>query len=82
MLLMIAYAAVAYGIGFFRASKVEGSRLVFDRTFNAATFSSSVMIFLGIIYPEVLRAIGNLKPYLLFAALAGLGYSIRALWHD
>ena len=48
--------------------------------FNAATFAGSFMLLLGVLSPEILKAIGNLKPYLLFAGFTGLSYTLWALF--
>jgi hypothetical protein len=54
---------------------------VLSVTGNALRFSSSTLILVGAIYPHpVLEAIGNLTPFLLYAGLAGLYQTARALF--
>jgi hypothetical protein len=78
---MVSYLILAYVIGYFSAGKSKDSgKAIFDRVFNGATFAGSAMLLLGIFKPEVLKAIGSLKGYLLFASIAGITYSIRALF--
>jgi hypothetical protein len=78
---MAAYLIVAYIVGFFSSDKSgDSGKAIFDRVFNGATFAGSAMLLLGIFKPDVLKAIGSLKGYLLFASIAGLAYSIRALF--
>jgi hypothetical protein len=47
--------------------------------FDAATFSGSVLLLIGIFDARVLHAIGEVKPYLLIAAFAGLIFTLKAL---
>ncbi|MHC2585393.1 hypothetical protein [Bradyrhizobium diazoefficiens] len=51
----------------------------FKAFFNAGTFASSLILLVGVFVPDTLKAIGNLKPFLLFAGVAGGAYSLRAL---
>jgi hypothetical protein len=48
---------------------------------NAFRFSASAMLLLGVLYPiPVLVAIGNLQPFLVYAAATGLYHSVKALF--
>jgi hypothetical protein len=79
--LMVAYIVLSYLINRFSTTPaVESGKVIFDRAFNGATFAGSAILLLGIFKPEVLKAIGSLKGYLLFASVAGISYSIRALF--
>jgi hypothetical protein len=79
--LMVAYILLSYLVNWRSQTPVaESGKVIFDRTFNGATFAGSAILLLGIFNPEVLKAIGSLKGYLLFASVAGLSYSIRALF--
>jgi len=78
---MALYFLVGLGLDLFRGRRRRDyGRVVIERSFNAATFAGSFMLLLGIIFPEVLTAIGSLKPYLLFASFTGLWYALWALF--
>ncbi|MFC4172635.1 hypothetical protein ACFOYU_11280 [Microvirga sp. GCM10011540] len=47
--------------------------------FDSATFSTSVLLLVGIVEPKVLELIGNTKPFLIIAGIAGVAYSVHAL---
>ena len=47
--------------------------------FDAATFAGSLLLLVGIYEPKVLRAIGEVKLYLLCAAFAGIIFTLKAL---
>ena len=72
----LAYAAIGYIIEAASAKTyMESIRPVFD----GAVCASSVMLLWGVIEPHVLKVIGDTKPYLALAGLAGLFYSIQSL---
>ncbi len=63
MVLMGAYMGLAYILDVWRTAQTKDSgRLIIERTYNAATFAGSLMILVGILEPEVLKAIGELAP--------------------
>jgi uncharacterized membrane protein YbhN (UPF0104 family) len=73
--------SVAYLIDFFRKQgPLDPNKAIFDRCFNGATFATCLVLLVGIFVPDTLKAIGNLKLYLLFASVAGMAYSVRALF--
>lgn len=80
MVLMVGYLLVAYLFSWCRGHLKDGSRFALNRIFDAATFSTSLLLLLGIVYPGVLTAIGNTKPFLIIAGLGGFVYSLHALW--
>jgi len=47
--------------------------------FDGATFSTSVLLLIGITEPKVLELIGSTKPFLIIAGIAGVAYSIHAI---
>jgi hypothetical protein len=53
--------------------------LIVTRVFDASTFAGSTLLLMGIFVPSVLKAIGSVKPFLLFASFIGVIYSIHAL---
>lgn len=78
--MMAGYIIAAYVVQVARRRKPRNAHKVgVERVFNAATFASSVMLLLGVFSPDVLKLIGSLKPYLLFAGFMGCVYSVRAL---
>jgi hypothetical protein len=78
---LILYVTFAYLLDFLRKTQPsDPNKAIFDRCFNGSTFASSVILLLGIFVPETLKALGNLKLFLLFAGVAGAAYSIRALF--
>jgi ABC-type arginine transport system permease subunit len=80
-ILMAGYIVIGLIVDAFSTSNAnDAGKKIIERTFNAATFAASLLLFIGILFPDVLRAIGNVKPYLLFASLAGMYFSLRALF--
>jgi hypothetical protein len=74
------YVALAYVLDFLKKTQpTDPNKAIFDRCFNGGTFATSLILLLGIFIPDTLKAIGNLKPFLLFAGVAGVAYSLRAL---
>jgi hypothetical protein len=77
---MIAYLIIAYAVPFVRTRTVHlDSEILVFRSFNSATFASSVLLLLGVADPVVLHAIGDVRPFLAFAAIFGFGYTVRSL---
>jgi hypothetical protein len=78
---MAAHLVAAYVLGHWlqNATKDPG-QLIIERTYNSATFAASAMLLAGVVNADTLKALGTLKPYLLFAGFAGAAYSIRALF--
>jgi hypothetical protein len=77
---LILYVIIAYLLDLLRTPQTtDPNKAIFDRCFNAGTFASSLIVLVGIFVPDTLKAIGNLKPFLLFAGVAGVAYSFRAL---
>ena len=46
---------------------------------DAGTFAISIMLLWGVLDPEVLVAIGSIKPFLLVAGFFGVLYALHAL---
>ena len=53
--------------------------IMLPKLFDAGTFSASVMLLLGVLDDDVLRAIGSTKPFLLVAGFVGILYGLHAL---
>lgn len=78
---MIAYLVVAVIVNLckFKSIHQDGKELI-SHGFDAATFAASMMVLYGIIEPSVLKLIGSTKPFLMIGGIAGLLYSISALF--
>lgn len=62
--------------------RLKGNFSAFElvpKVFNSVTFSTSIILLMGVFYPAVLTAIGTTKPFLLVAGFIGLGYGLMAL---
>jgi hypothetical protein len=78
---LIIYVVAAYLLDLLRKTQpADPNKAIFDRCFNGSTFASSLILLLGIFVPDTLKALGNLKLFLLFAGVAGAAFSIRALF--
>ena len=78
---MVGYLVVAYIVRWWRTGAVGNieNQFVLTRIFDGATFSGSLMVLAGIMDDNLLKLLGNTKPFLLVAGLAGLIYSLHAL---
>jgi hypothetical protein len=54
-------------------------RQLLQRIFDAITFSTSVVLLVGLMDATVLAALGSTKPFLFAAGMLGFFYSIIAL---
>jgi hypothetical protein len=83
-ILIVAYLGVAYTFCLLRcfagARSWPTNRFFIQKLFDGVTFAGSLMLFLGIFDPVVLRLIGNTTLFLIIASLAGVGYSLHALF--
>ncbi len=81
LLMMVAYLAVAFAWEKWATGTVAGGGKThyLTRVFDSATFSSSLLLLAGILHKPVLDLIGNVKPFLLVAGLAGCIYGLIAL---
>jgi hypothetical protein len=74
--LSLAYILTRKFVGWLRgASGPTGIALLGDAIF----FSSSVMVLMGVWWPNVMAAIGDLTIYLVLAGLGGLFYTLEAI---
>lgn len=77
---MIGYLAVAYALQWSQTGRFTGKEADYlTRVFDSATFAGSAMLLVGIFVPDVLSLIGNTKPFLIVAGLAGVIYALHAL---
>lgn len=82
---MVGYLFLAYFFRWYKTRQLfsdQSYRVLLPRIFDSATFAASVMLVLGILNDDVLRAIGSTKPFLLVAGLAGILYGIHAIAPD
>jgi hypothetical protein len=78
---MVAYIGVAYACNFlFREPDHRKTNVPI--VFDGVTFCTSVMLLWGLVEPTILVLLGNTKPYLLIAGIAGVSYSISALFQN
>lgn len=76
---MIVYQIIATGLqkratSWEAVHKHSGSRVL-----DGVTFTSSLMLMCGLIDKAVMKTIGDIKPFLFFAASYGVMYAILAL---
>jgi hypothetical protein len=78
---MVVYLIVAYGLRWWKTGSITNveNQFVLTRIFDGATFSGSLMLLAGIMDDGLLKLLGDTKPFLLVAGLAGLIYSLHAL---
>jgi hypothetical protein len=55
---------------------------VLRRIFESVVFATSVTLLVGLMNEQVLRALGDTRPFLFVAGLAGLVYTVFALRPD
>lgn len=58
---------------------VSIERHAFSRVFDGITLGGSIILLVGLVEPKVLTALGSPKPFLFFAAVAGIIYALHAL---
>ncbi len=74
---MVAYLLIAFILNFRRYQSIHHpQKEMMVHVFDASTFAGSAVLLVGIASPDVLREIGDTKPFLLIASLAGLVYSL------
>lgn len=81
---MLAYLALAYAIRKAKTGRFSDSsnRFLLTRIFDGATFAGSSILLVGIFKPRVLELIGDTKPFLIVAGIAGIVYALHALDPD
>ena len=78
--LMVAYIVLAMLLNVRRHNSIHGRKEIMSHVFDAATFAGSTMLLVGLFQPDVLKLLGDTKPFLAIAGLAGLVYAIGALF--
>jgi hypothetical protein len=73
------YLLAANGIQWSKSDLATVEKFAYARIFDGITFAGSIVLLLGLAEPRVLAAIGSTKPFLFFAAFAGIIYSLHAL---
>jgi uncharacterized membrane protein len=79
VVLTAVHLLVGYAIEIATRREWPDTGLIITRVFDASTFAGSTLLLIGIFVPSVLKAIGSVKPFLLFASFIGVIYSIHAL---
>jgi uncharacterized YccA/Bax inhibitor family protein len=78
--LMVAYLVIVYVACWFKTGNISNeNRFVLTRIFDGATFSGSLVLLGGIVDDDLLKLLGDTKPFLLIAGLAGLIYSLHSI---
>jgi len=78
--LMAAYMIAAVIANLVLHRSLHGPRASIARVFDAATFAGSLALVIGIFDPKILALLGNKKPFLAIAGVAGIVYSVGALF--
>jgi hypothetical protein len=73
------YLLAANGLQWWKSDLGSVERFAYSRIFDGITFAGSLMLLLGLAEPQVISALGSTKPFLFFAAFAGLVYALHAL---
>lgn len=84
---MVGYIVAAYLVRLVqlmrKKKKMRPSGQFFaGKLFDGVTFSGALMLLGGVFSPPLLALIGSTKPFLIIASLAGIGYSIHALFPE
>ncbi|MSP67680.1 MAG: hypothetical protein EXQ96_06215 [Alphaproteobacteria bacterium] len=75
------YLVTALCINWFRFGSIQhATREYITHIFDGATFALSLLLLVGIFYETVLKLLGNTKMFLAIAGVAGVVYSVRALF--
>jgi len=87
LILTVAYIVAAYLVrAVYLLRKKKGLRpsaqFFASKLFDGVTFSGALMLLGGVFSPPLLVLIGSTKPFLIIASLAGIGYSIHALFPE
>ncbi len=77
---MVGYLVLVYICHWLREKKVRlPNESILTRIFDSATFAGSGTLLWGIMDDGVLKTIGDTKPFLLVAGIAGFIYCLHAL---
>jgi hypothetical protein len=78
-----AYCFIAY---IFRAAHSllnyelrPGTTFAYDLAMNAFAFSTSVLLALAVVFPQVIKLLGDMQPFLMSASILGFLYTLHAL---
>jgi formate/nitrite transporter FocA (FNT family) len=78
-LLAIIHIAIATIVQISASDWATLERQILRRIFEGVVFSTSMILLVGLMDAQVLTALGDTKPFLFVAGLAGLVYSAFAL---
>lgn len=74
---LLAAIAIRWWCGGFKTD--DPTRFVLTHVFDGVTMATSLLILWGVMDDNILKLIGNTKPFLLIAGFAGFAYAIFAL---
>jgi hypothetical protein len=76
--LTLGYMGIVAILQVWATSLVALERQLLKRTLDAITFSTSLVLLVGLMHKPLLEALGNTKPFLFMGGVLGLCYSIYA----
>jgi len=75
------YICVALSINLVRFKSIHhNDREILSHVFDGSAFAGSVLVFMGVLDPAILKLIGGAKPMLITASMGGMVWSIGVLW--
>lgn len=83
--LILLYCALAYGVHLVRRLMWPWNQIRpqhAKKLFDGVLFSGATMVAIGVLDNNVLALLGDTRVWLGIAAVAGLGYTVRALFPD
>jgi hypothetical protein len=72
------YLLVANGLQFSHSGWEAVQKHGISRVYDALTFSTSIILILGLMIPGLLTALGSVKPFLFLAGVTGFVYAVMA----
>lgn len=82
LMILAAYLVTAYAVRYAKTKTfTNGSnRFLLSHVFDGSTMAGSVILLWGIVDPAILRIIGETTMFLMIGGVAGVVYSIHALF--
>lgn len=80
-----AYIVLAYGVRLLYYARAPHqlrarAKFTFDLSMNSFTFATSVLLVLAVVFPPVLKLLGDMQPFLMSTAIVGLLYTANGLF--
>jgi hypothetical protein len=82
----VAYIVIAYAIRFAHhkltptAAIRPNAKFTFDLSMNAFAFATSFLLALAVLFPDLLKLLDHMQPFLMSAAIVGLLYTLNGLF--